>query len=270
MARGIAGAAAPSSDPGSGVTVFRDHFSTRADQYQRYRPDYPPALFNWLAEQVQQRQVAWDVATGNGQAAATLAEHFDSVIATDASRQQIDNAVLNNRVTYRVAPAEASLLPDQSVDLVTVAAAIHWFDFEKFYIEARRVGRPHAVLAVWSYDMVNVSPEIDAVVWKLYRDITGPYWPEGRQFVEQRYRTIPFPFQEITVPEFEIVRTLTIDDFLGYLRTWSSVNRYTQSLGRDPVLEIEEDIRRLWSGDPIARWPIFMRAGLLHSPKTKG
>jgi SAM-dependent methyltransferase len=138
------------------MTVFNDHFSARADVYRQYRPDYPPELFDWLAARVNPRERAWDVATGNGQAAVRLASVFDEVIATDASERQIAHAVPHDRVRYRVAAAEASGLPDASVDCVTVAAAIHWFDVPKFYEEVRRVTRPYALLAVWSYDRVHV------------------------------------------------------------------------------------------------------------------
>lgn len=246
------------------MTVFNDHFSARADEYRQFRPDYPPELFDWLAARVKPHGKVWDAATGNGQAAVRLAGVFDEVIATDASERQIAHAIPHDRVHYRVASSETSGLPDASVDCVTVAAAIHWFDVPKFYEEVRRVTRAHALLAVWSYDRVHVSPEIDDLTWKLYRDITGPYWPKGREHVEARYETIPFPFEEISVPGFDIRRSMDVDMFLGYLRTWSSVHRYAEANGRDPVIEVEEDLRRLWTGERLARWPIFMRAGYVH------
>lgn len=123
------------------TTDFKDHFSTIASSYAAFRPEYPPELFAWIASLVATRQRAWDVGTGNGQAAIGLAGHFEEVIATDASAEQIALAKLRERVTYRVAPCDASGLATGSVDLVTSAAAAHWFPYEAFHAEVRRVAR---------------------------------------------------------------------------------------------------------------------------------
>ena len=119
---------------------FHDHFSEIAQRYANFRPRYPAALFDWLATLVQRNSSVWDCACGNGQAALDLATRFDRVVATDASREQIASATARPNVEYRVAPADQSGLPDQSVALITVAAAIHWFDRERFYAE---IGRAH-------------------------------------------------------------------------------------------------------------------------------
>src|SRR5207237_8753912 len=137
---------------------------------------------------------ACDCATGDGQAGAGLIPHFESVIATDASAQQIASAEPNDRITYRVAPAEASGIESSSVDLILVAQALHWFDIERFFTEAKRVLKENAVLAISSYKILEIAPETDAIIWKFYRETTGPFWPPERELVETDYKHIKFPF----------------------------------------------------------------------------
>src|SRR5262245_38403499 len=127
------------------TTSFKDHFSTVASNYALYRPRYPAELFAYLATLVPTCEFAWDCATGSGQAAVALAAHFKRVIATDASATQIANGETHPRVEYRVAPAEQSGLAAASVDLLTVAQALHWFDLPRFFVEANRVLRPRGV-----------------------------------------------------------------------------------------------------------------------------
>ena len=141
---------------------FKDYFSNHAIAYAQFRPRYPRALFSYLAEVAPARETAWDCATGNGQTAHALTEHFAHVIATDGSQEQLNQATPHERITYRRATAEDSGLDAASSDLVTVSQALHWFDFDAFYREARRVLRPSGVWAVWSYDLLRVTPEIDA------------------------------------------------------------------------------------------------------------
>src|SRR6266568_6165743 len=179
---------------------FPDHFSGVSAGYAAFRPRYPDALFDFLADAAPARDAAWDCATGNGQAAIGLAHHFPRVIATDASEAQIAHATPDPRVTYRVAPAEASGLDDRSVDLVTAAQALHWFDRPKFWAEARRVLRPRGVVAVWTYLLFEIAPEIDAIIREFYSDVVGPFWPPERHITEERYRTIEFPFAEFAAP----------------------------------------------------------------------
>ena len=181
---------------------FKDHFSSQSSQYQRYRPRYPQALFEWLAMQTPQHALAWDCATGNGQAALALANYFEKVIATDASDNQIAQCSPHPRVAYRVARAEQAPFADTSIDLITVAQALHWFDQSVFFQEAWRVLKPNAVVAVWSYKMLSIAPEINAIVDHYYHDIVGPYWPAERQLVEQGYAPLPAPFREIRAPDF--------------------------------------------------------------------
>ena len=174
---------------------FKDYFSNQASEYTRYRPHYPEALFEYLATLTIDHQLAWDCATGSGQAALGLADYFDEIVATDASTKQIANAIEHEKITYIVAPAEKTEIVSGSVDLIVVAQALHWFDLDKFYAEVRRVSKSAGVLAVWSYSLLRVTPAIDRLIDKFYTGVVGPFWPTERKFVDDKYQSIIFPFQ---------------------------------------------------------------------------
>jgi SAM-dependent methyltransferase len=243
---------------------FADHFSQQSSQYTQFRPRYPADLFAYLASLVARRDCAWDCGTGNGQAAVDLAKHFAKVIATDPSANQIAHAVANDRVEYLVAAAEACPLSNDSVDLITVAQAVHWFDRPGFYQQVRRVARPGGALAVWSYGLATITPEVDRLVGELYEPIVGAYWPPERRLIEERYATIEFPFQEITPPDFSMTAEWTLDDLLGYLGTWSSVVRYRQERNVDPLTLVDKQLGLAWGPPQTARtvhWPLYLRIG---------
>jgi SAM-dependent methyltransferase len=243
---------------------FKDHFSRQAREYARFRPQYPRGLFEFIAGQAPNDERALDCATGNGQAAVALAEFFRGVIGIDASAAQIENAQPNERVEYRVASAEASGLEAYSCDVVTVAQALHWLDLEGFYAEVRRVLKPRGVLAVWAYNYLRVSGEVEAVLRRFHDEIVGPYWPPERQWVGRRYLDLPFPFEEIAGPSFEIGVQWALAHLLGYLHTWSATHRFMNAKGQDPVELIANDLMRVW-GDPEqgrpVRWPLTIRIG---------
>ena len=244
--------------------TFKDHFSGHAADYARYRPRYPASLYADLAARCERHELAWDCGTGNGQAAVGLAAHFDRVVATDASAEQIAQAAPHERVAYHVAPAAHSPLAAAAADLVTVAQALHWFDVEAFYAEVRRVLTPGGVLAVWTYGLQRVSPDIDSLIDRFYGEIVGPYWPPERRHVDAAYQTIPFPFDEEPVPDRVISMTWTLERLLGYLSTWSASQQYVQATGEDPVARIAEDVAAAW-GDPAearrVTWPLYLRVG---------
>ena len=247
-----------SSGPG-----FKDHFSAQSVGYARHRPHYPPELFTFLAG-LGGRQLAWDCATGNGQAAIALAGHFERVIATDASSAQIEAAIAHPGVSYRVATAEASGLDADSVDLVAVGQALHWFDTAQFFAEAARVLVAGGCVAAWCYELCSVSPACDSVVDYLYTDITGPFWLPERRLIDERYAGIDFPGTAIEAPGFEMSTQWVADDMLGYLRTWSACQRYRRRHGEDPVGLIEDELRAAWGRDrrPV-RWPLTVRVSRL-------
>jgi SAM-dependent methyltransferase len=244
---------------------FKDHFSGHAGDYEAFRPNYPPELFAYLARVAPGRELAWDCATGNGQAALGIAPYFASVIATDASAQQIEQARPCENVRYAVAPADAAPLGDGSVDLVTVSQALHWFDLTAFYAEVRRVARPDSLLAVWCYEMHSITPEVDALVSRLYHDIVGAYWPPERKLVEDGYARIAFPFDEVTPPQFRMAESWDYGRFVGYLGTWSATKRYQHAIGHDPVDLVRRELETAWGDPSLVRqvvWPLHLRVGI--------
>jgi len=243
--------------------TFQDHFSTQADAYARFRPTYPDALYAWLASIVPTRELAWDCGTGNGQAAVALAAHFARVIASDPSREQIAHAARHARVSYCVAIAEAPPAAARAADLVTVAQALHWFDFERFYPALERALKPGGLFAAWGYGLMHITPQVDAVVTHYYTDVVGPYWPPDRRHIESGYRTIPFPLGEIAVPALSMSAVWTLAELLGYLDTWSATRRYLKEHGQHPLDQVRAELARAWGGAPTRpiTWPLFLRAG---------
>ena len=242
--------------------TFQDHFSAIAVAYAEFRPRYPAALFDVLAAAAPARHQAWDCATGNGQAAEGLAVHFEHVVATDASPQQIASATVHPRIMYAVARAESSGLVSDSIDLVTVAQALHWLDRPAFFAEAARVLVPNGVLAVCCYGLVEIEPAIDAAVRSYYANTVGPYWPGGRALVEDGYRSIEFPFAEFATAPLAFERRMTLAQFGGYVRTWSATQRFVAALGFDPVPALERDLEAHWGHAGTARtlrWPLSLR-----------
>jgi ubiquinone/menaquinone biosynthesis C-methylase UbiE len=243
-----------------------DNFSRQSGLYAKFRPVYPQALYEAILRHVPQRHCAWDCGTGNGQVALVLASHFEKVYATDLSQKQIDQAPHKSNIDYRVARCEASGLPDRVADLVTVGQALHWFDFDAFYAEVNRVGKAGGLLAVWGYDMPRFSAEIDPIADHFYETVAGPFWDPERRLVETHYRTIPFPFDEIPVSgRFFINDTWTLDQYEGYVNTWSSVQKYIAANGNNPVDALIDEIRTrgLWQQPMPARFPVFVRLGLI-------
>jgi hypothetical protein len=243
--------------------TFKDHFSAGSQQYSEYRPCYPARLFSLLATLCPAHELAWDCATGSGQAAIGLADYFSRVIATDASAEQIANATQTKGVSYSVALAEKSGLATESVDLLTVAQALHWFDIDAFALEAHRVMKKNAVLAVWTYGVLSVNERLDDLLQYFYGDIVGKYWPFERQMVEGGYADIVLPFSDIPVPPLEMNEQWRFADLIGYLNTWSAVRAYEREQGSNPLELVYEDLLRQW-GDPddvhAITWPLTVRA----------
>lgn len=246
------------------MSLFKDHFSAHAALYAQYRPHYPDELFQWIADKSPARQLVWDCATGNGQAATGLAKYFNRVIATDASDRQIAEAEDCPNIHYEVAGAEHAPLVDHAADAVTVAAAAHWLDLDLFYKEVRRVLKPGGLLALWAYTVCQITPEVQNIISHLYSDVIGAYWPVERHHVDVNYSDLAFPFVEIAAPQFDMRTDYTLEQLLGYLRTWSAVQRYITANGKDPLDTILPDLTKVW-GDPAQSrtitWPIFMRVG---------
>lgn len=240
---------------------FKDHFSEVAQSYAAFRPHYPEALFEYLAGLNATHGAVWDCACGSGQASMALAAHFDRVYATDASAGQIAAASPHPGVEYRVAPAESSGLAEGSLELVTVAQALHWFDLPSFFAEVERVLKPGGHLAVWSYGVHRLlDGELDGTMQHFYHEVVGAYWPPERKLVESGYRDIALPFAEIDPPHFEMLASWELPQLLGYLRSWSAVARCRQATGVDPVDAFAKEIAGLWGERPIGVvWPLTLR-----------
>jgi SAM-dependent methyltransferase len=246
---------------------FKDHFSKQASEYTRYRPHYPGPLFQYLAELTIEHQLAWDCATGSGQAALGLTPYFDEIIATDASEKQITNAIAHNKITYLVSPAERTEIDSNAIDLIVVAQALHWFDLDKFYGEVKRVLKAGGVIAAWSYGLLRISPPVDELLDKFYVDVVGPFWPPERKLVDDGYRSIPFPFQEFSSPAFSMEANWSLDHLLGYIGTWSSVQKFKEQNNANPLKGFARDLKQVWGrleDEKQVRWPINMRVGRVH------
>lgn len=246
------------------MSGFKDHFSSHAASYAAFRPTYPPELAAWLATIAPTTKIALDTGCGSGQLSLLLAEHFEKVVATDPSAQQIESATPHPRVDYRVARAEASGLPDQSVDLLTAAQAAHWFDLPAFFAEARRVLRPGGAIALISYARMEPEGDVEAIAARFRLETLEPYWPPERALVENDYRDIALPFAPVAPPPFFVEVHWSLAAMIGYLDTWSAVRAMEKAVGRAPFDAVVAELTKTW-GDPetirTIRWPLAILAG---------
>jgi ubiquinone/menaquinone biosynthesis C-methylase UbiE len=253
---------------------FIDHFGPVAGAYAHFRPTYPPPLFDWLAAVAPARQRAWDCATGTGQAAIGLAAHFAEVVATDASPSQLAAAGPHPRVSYRLAAAESSGLEANSIDLATVAQAVHWFDRPRYFAEVERVLRPGGVLAVWSYGIPRLEGgAADALLQHFYGVVVGPYWPAEKALVENGYRDLVLPFESLPTPSFAMEAAWSLEQVLGYCASWSASARYRAALGSDPIERLRPALAAVWGEAAQGRrihWPLTLKASRLGPAQADG
>ncbi len=249
--------------------LYKDYFSKQSVQYAKYRPAYPLELFLYLKSLTEKHELAWDCGTGNGQCAIQLSSYFEKVYASDPSEQQIQNAFHHEKIIYRVEKAEESSLENETVDLIVVAQALHWFDQNAFFNEAARVLKKKGVLAVISYLNPVVSKEIDAITTTLHDTILAGFWLPENNMVNHKYQSVAFPFQGIPTPEFKIVKELSAEDFKGHLSTWSAVQRFKDIHNYDPLDEIETALKNLWNPNELKKvcWNLHLIIGLRNNFK---
>lgn len=243
---------------------FKDYFSNQSDIYARSRPTYPVELFEYLVSLVPSKNLAWDCATGNGQATISLARYFKHIIATDASPQKISNAFKHPKINYYVAPAESSEIDNGTVDLITIASGLHWFDTDNFYREANRVLKENGIIAAWCYTGSKINPEIDKILDHFLFGTLSEYWPEENRLVWNKYRDLKFPFHEIEYPDFSFKSTISCSQLLDSLNSISATQRYKEANGKDPVLMITSDLKAAWGDlakDKIVTRDFCMRLG---------
>jgi SAM-dependent methyltransferase len=209
------------------MNTNRNPFAEQSGSYARARPRYPAELFRWISAQCEGRRSAWDCATGNGQAAVNLADYFVHVDATDISAEQIAHALPHPRVRYAVASAEASGARGREYDLVAVAQALHWFRFEPFWKEVRRVAKPSAFFCAWGYDWPESPRAVDQGLVAPLRAILEPYWASNNRILWDGYRTeeVGFPFPRVRTPSYAIEVGWTLGELIDYLMTWSACKR---------------------------------------------
>jgi SAM-dependent methyltransferase len=241
----------------------KDYFSGHAKEYAAYRPAYPYELIRYISNMVKYRGVAWDCACGNGQLALGLAEQFHLVMASDISETQIASAPGHKGVLYTVQPSEKTDFPDGYFDLIVIGQALHWFDFDAFYKEVDRVLAPQGLIIAIGYGLIEVNPEIDKVVYRLYHDILGDYWPPERKYVENRYEDVPWPFKPLNTPAFDIKGLWDIKQFMGYLSTWSALKLFENKHQFNPLSEVADDLKAAWAGEEYrkVRFPLFVKGG---------
>ncbi len=246
-----------------------DHFGPVADGYAAFRPSYPASLFDALAALAPSHTLAWDCGCGTGQAAVALAERFTAVCATDASASQIAHATLHPRITYGVAPAHESGLPDHSVDLITVAQALHWFEVDAFHADVRRVLVPNGIVAEWSYGLLR-APELPSITLAVQTldDFLGAWWPPERRHIDNAYADLAFPFEASNIGTHTMSANWTGAQLLGYLGTWSAVTRYRAAHDDDPLHAVRVVVAEEWPQDFTRRmeWPLCIRVGRVLSP----
>ncbi|MCJ0825669.1 class I SAM-dependent methyltransferase [Luteimonas sp. 50] len=247
----------------SAVAPFADHFSAVAADYAGARPEYPDALFAWIASAAPATALAWEAGCGSGQATRGLARQFARVHATDPSAAQVAQARGPANVAFLVEPGERCSLPDASADAVCVAQALHWFDLPAFFGECARVLKPGGVLVAWGYQDIEVPAALAAVNDTLQAAIR-PCWPAQRTLVDQAYAGFDWPFPAIRAPGFELRAQWTLPRLLGYFSSYSATQRYRDVRGgEDPVAALAPAFADAW-GDPgtlrDVRWPMFVHA----------
>ncbi len=241
-------------------------FSNNSKAYVQARPHYPNELYEWIISQCVSSYFAWDCGTGNGQAAIGLAPFFDNVQATDCSDEQIIHAIKRPNVIYTVQCAEKTKFADSSFDLIVVAQALHWFDFNRFWQEVTRVARPRAFFCAWGYSWLTSTPIVDEIFIKPFRNAIKSFWAHNNRILWDGYQSkdIAFPYTRINTPIFYINERWTLEQLIEYMCTWSAYkNSRNDATALEAVNSSIARVRDQVSSDELLpiRMPLKMVAG---------
>ncbi|MEM6522963.1 MAG: class I SAM-dependent methyltransferase [Bacteroidota bacterium] len=242
---------------------MKDNFSKQAEGYSKFRPSYPQELYEYLIRRCSALDLAWDCGTGNGQVASVLAHRFGQVIATDISQAQLNLARKAENILYQLTAAEESGITSNSVNLITVAQAIHWFDFDAFYKEVVRVAEKDCLLAYWAYDLPRINTKIDRSVVHFHDKVIGPYWDLERGYWRKKYKNIQYPLRSFEKKTFTFRESWEFKNLQGYLNSWSGVQHYIDKNGQNPVFEALKPLQESWKKPIQVKFPIFLYAGLV-------
>ncbi len=244
---------------------MKDNFSSYAELYKKFRPTYPQELYDYLLSFITVKRSAWDCGTGNGQVAQELSKYFKEVYATDISPKQIEMAAIRKNIFYKVEGAEKTSFENNFFDIIMVAQAIHWFNFDEFYKEVKRTLKTDGILAIVGYGLIKANDELNKIINKFYHEIIGSYWDKERKYVDENYKTIPFPFKEMKTPSFVNTFNWTFEQLIGYINTWSAVQHFIKLNNSNPVEIIYDELKNVWKNDPVKNisFPVLLRVGKL-------
>ena len=250
---------------------MKDNFSIQSDQYLKFRPTYPNELYDFILALVKTKNTAWDCGTGNGQVAAELSKHFTKVYATDISEKQIKSAIRKDNIFYKVECAERTSFRENTFDLITVAQAVHWFNFNDFYHEVKRTINPNGIIAVIGYGLIETDKEANQIISHFYKTILGKFWDKERKYIDENYQTIPFPFNEIESPILFNNFEWTFEQLTGYFETWSAVRHYIKAKKENPIDLIQKDLKETWKTELLktVRFPILLRIGRVENTSNR-
>jgi SAM-dependent methyltransferase len=244
---------------------MKDLFSRDAASYAKYRPRYPKELFQWLASQCKHTDIAWDCATGNGQAAIELSRIFSKVVGTDISANQLSAAIRVPNINYELTGTNCNL-PDKSVDLITIAQALHWLPLEQFYSEVKRVAAPAGIIAAWIYGLLEINTKVDDVIQHFYEHDLNGCWDPARAHIDEGYRYLSFPFKTVDAPAFYIRELWSLEQLTGYLNTWSAIPVYIDKYHCDPIPDLTKKLYDAWGPQkelPVI-FPLQLKIGYVH------
>jgi SAM-dependent methyltransferase len=227
-----------------------ERFSSRVDDYVKYRPAYPREVLDLLRTHAG-LQRSWeiaDVGCGTGISSRLFLDNGNVVYGiepNDDMRRAAEREFADQPRFHPVkGKAEATSLPDQSVDLVVAAQAFHWFDRKGFAAEARRIlrtGTGGYVLLMWNTRLIDsdaFAAEYDALLHRLGTDYSTVAHRSPVDLAELG-QLFGAPFPRLTLPN---AQTFDFDSLSGRVRSSS----YTPSPG-DPRYEpLYRDLRAIF------------------------